>query len=593
MKNKSSNSLKSKARVYFFLFLAFCLSEATVSAAAPVNDNFASAQTISGNSGSITATNLQATKETGEQAHALNRGGASVWYKFVAPGSGVLRVDTAGSSFNTLLAVYSGTNLNNLTLVSANDEDGSNGSSRVYFGTQSGATYYIAVDGKFNEGNGVASGSGLKLNYSFENAMPNDNFANAIQLRNDLPINSAAFTNVGASKEVGEPNHSNNAGGRSVWFKWQAPDATPRRYTFTLDQKSVANPNAGITPLFQIYTGSSVNSLLFVARHGGTRVGRLSFVPQPGVTYYIVVDGYDFGAGAGAQLGNFMLTVNVAKSQKNPDFDRDGRADISVYRPTTGTFYSLNSADDSFRGFQWGVNGDKPLFSEVDSDAKTDYLVFRPDTQAWYTHRSYNGAFTGFNWGINTDVPLIINQYDTIGGGLYNFATVFRQSTGTWWIYRNGFDAISMQFGQNGDVPLTFDYDGDGADEIVVFRPSNGTWYLANPFTGQFTGAYKFGQNGDVPVPADYDGDGMADLAIYRPSTGTWWFRDRQTGAQTARQFGIASDKPQPADYDGDGQADLAVFRSGVWYILQSSNGAARGISFGLGTDIPVSAPVN
>ena len=540
----TTSGLKNLSAVFGLIFSLVILANA-----APVNDNFANAQVISGNSGQVSGTNVAATKESGEPAHALNRGGASVWYKYVAPGNGVLRVDTLTSNFNTLLAVYSGSNMSNLTLIAANDEDDSgSGSSKVYFGTQSGTTYYIAVDGKFSDGSGVVTGSNLKVNYSFDNVMPNDNFANAVTLRNDLPIYSATFTNVGASKEIGEPNHSNNSGGKSVWFKWQTPSATAKNYTITLDQKSVANPSGFMIPLFRIYTGSSLNSLTTVANYGADRVGRLKFIAQPNTTYYIAVDGYDFGGGAGAQLGNFMLTVNITKSLKVPDFDRDGKADITVYRPTTGTFYSLDSTNDNVRAFQWGVNGDKPLINENDGDGKPDYCVYRPDTQTWYNYRSFSNTYLAYNWGIATDIPITLNQYEIGSGGTANFVTVFRQSTGTWWIYRFNLSPLQFQFGQNGDIPMTAEFNGDATDEIAVFRPSNGTWYI---LLNQTTFEYR------------------------------------------AVQFGLNGDKPVAADYDGDSKADYAVYRNGTWWILQSSNGTVKAVSFGLSNDLPITAPAN
>ena len=49
-----------------------------------------------------------ATKEEGEPNHAGQPGGASYWYSYTAPTNGTLQFDTAGSTFNTMLAVYIG-----------------------------------------------------------------------------------------------------------------------------------------------------------------------------------------------------------------------------------------------------------------------------------------------------------------------------------------------------------------------------------------------------------------------------------------------------------------------------------------------------
>lgn len=106
--------------------------------------------------------NANATKEFGEPNHAGNLGGKSVWFYFRPAQDGVLFLGTAGSSFDTLLSVYSGTNVSRLTEVASNDDTPSGSKqSEVTFGVRAGEIYNIAVDGY-----DAASGM-VYLNYSF------------------------------------------------------------------------------------------------------------------------------------------------------------------------------------------------------------------------------------------------------------------------------------------------------------------------------------------------------------------------------------------------------------------------------------------
>ena len=94
---------------------------------------------------------------------------------------------------------------------------------------------------------------------------------------------------------------------------------------------------------------------------------------------------------------------------------------------------------------------------------------------------------------------------------------------------------------------------------------------------------FQLGTLTDKPIIADYDSDGCADYAVYR--TGVWYLL-RSSQGFTAFQWGISTDIPAPADYEGDGRTDLAVYRNGTWYLLQSTNGVSIQ-QFGLASDEP------
>ena len=115
----------------------------------PANNDFANAQIISGCFGSVAGTNAGATKEPGEPNHPADPGGASVWYQWQASENSSVTIDTAGSDYDTLLAVYTGNSVGGLTLVASNDDETPPTvlTSKVVFNAVSGTVYRIAVDG--------------------------------------------------------------------------------------------------------------------------------------------------------------------------------------------------------------------------------------------------------------------------------------------------------------------------------------------------------------------------------------------------------------------------------------------------------------
>ena len=147
--------------------------------AQPANDYFADAHAIPSAAGSLNGCNIGATYELGEPSEFNNFYPAyyvhSVWFTWTATTNGTATFDTFGSYYlsyyyywyfyyggyyyimDTTLAVYSGTNLNNLTLVAANDDAAVTNlgyytlDSVVSFEAVAGTTYYIQVDGLFGD----------------------------------------------------------------------------------------------------------------------------------------------------------------------------------------------------------------------------------------------------------------------------------------------------------------------------------------------------------------------------------------------------------------------------------------------------------
>lgn len=266
------------------------------------------------------------------------------------------------------------------------------------------------------------------------------------------------------------------------------------------------------------------------------------------------------------------------------DYDGDDRADVSVFRPSTGSWYLINSGSGAFSGQQFGQNGDLIAPADFDGDGKTDIAVFRAASGGWYWLNSSNNTFTGVGFGQTGDLP-VAADYDADGKA---DVAVYRPSAGAWYRINSSTGLFAaFNFGIAEDRPAVGDFDGDGKADLSVYRPSAGAWYRLNSSNGQFV-ATGFGTSEDKATPADFDGDGKADICVFRPSNGGWYRLNSGNGAFVGVGFGASGDRPSAADFDGDGKADQAVFRpsAGAWYLLNSTTGFTA-MSFGANGDNP------
>ncbi|MBX3283101.1 MAG: VCBS repeat-containing protein [Acidobacteria bacterium] len=322
--------------------------------------------------------------------------------------------------------------------------------------------------------------------------------------------------------------------------------------------------------------------LLFLP--GGVNIAVRKVVAGP--TDKVLVAGEFDKIGGVAKPG--VARLNIAPYRKTTpfDFSGDGRADFVVYRPSSSTWYRLNSGTYSFETTTFGVAGDIPTSSDYDGDGMTDLSIFRPSTGNWWYRSSRTGVDYAILLGTSTD-RFAPSDFD--GDGKTDFV-VYRPSNSTWYRYGSNLGSQpAVRFGIAGDIPVVGDFDGDGRGDLAIFRPSAGDWWYAASSSGGAQRATHFGANGDIPVPADFDGDGKTDMAVFRPSTGVWYVLNSSDYSALIVPFGLGTDKLIPADYDGDGKADIAVFRpsTGIWYILQSSSGFL-GLQWGVATDVPV-----
>jgi hypothetical protein len=244
------------------------------------------------------------------------------------------QVTLAGSNFNTLLAVYTGTAVNSLTLVSSNDDcEPGVLTSCTTFSVVPGTSYSIQVDG-----HGAQSGD---VSIAVTPAPLNDAFVAAVST---FP---ALGTTVGATLETGEPSAGPGASG-SVWFRYTPPASTSlvtvsehgegvqhgaidcglqaehpqfsllQHRSVSCDSRLCAGQvtlaGSSFDTLLAVYTGTTVNTLTLVSSNDDcpskSRVltSCTTFSVVPGTSYSIQVDGY------GAQSGDVSIAVILARA---------------------------------------------------------------------------------------------------------------------------------------------------------------------------------------------------------------------------------------------------------------------------------------
>lgn len=243
---------------------------------------------------------------------------------------------------------------------------------------------------------------------------------------------------------------------------------------------------------------------------------------------------------------------------------------------------------------------------DYNGDGKSDYSIVRPagplptDTVTWFNFWNGIGPQSTVTWGIQSD-EFVPADYD--GDGKDDIAVFRAGSPATWYIINSNGNTLRVEtFGQTGDDPsIVADYNGDNKDDIAVYRinPTPGgtnTWF--NKPQGAPFVAVTFGTNsgagGDFPAPGDYDGDNKADFVVQRNQAGTGViYKLLTTNFFSSETFGNGTEMMAPADYDGDNKTDVAtvgaVGGNWQWRYRPSAGGADVTDTWGVvSSDFPV-----
>ena len=147
-------------------------------------------------------------------------------------------------------------------------------------------------------------------------------------------------------------------------------------------------------------------------------------------------------------------------------------------------------------------------------------------------------------------------------------------------------DWASEAFGAAGDQPVVGDWVGDGKPRIGVYQGDSGRFLLDLNGNGRWDGEsvdrrLDFGGSSAFrPVAGDWNGDGVDDIGLYLPSKGTWYLDRNGDGTWQSKgdltvRFGCSQCLPVVGDWVGDGRTYLGVYHVGLhaFYLDSNRNG--------------------
>jgi subtilisin family serine protease len=265
-------------------------------------------------------------------------------------------------------------------------------------------------------------------------------FANIRPPANDLFANRSVVTgtsviadgsNIGASKEVGEPYHAGNAGGKSVWWSWIAP---------ANGSVNLTTIGSGFNTLLAVYIGTSVSGLSLVANNDDqwpADFSAINFTATAGTSYAFAVDGFNGAAGP--------IRLNLKMSVPPPNDQFANRMVLSGSSVTT-LGNNVNATKEAGEPLHAGNSGGKSVWWTWTAPNSGPVAV----TTAGSSFDTTLGVYTGT---VVSGLTLVAGDDDS--GGWPASAVSFNAKVGTaYQIAVDGFDD-GFPFGAaEGDIRL-------------------------------------------------------------------------------------------------------------------------------------------
>ncbi len=502
----------------------------------------------------------------------------TVWYRFVAPTDGTLSVNTFGSGYDTVLAVWTGAR-GNLSNVVCNDDAAGVLQSEVTVQVLGGTTYFVEISGYSS-----SSVGSLNLSAAFTHAV------------GTVWYLAEGYTGAGFGTYILIQNPNPVATDVTVTYMLQGGGIETRtitvpgnsRYTIVAQDAGQVGPDRAFSTRLESQRPIIVERAMYWPNGDGTVGGHVATgITEPSTTWYLA-EGY-----TGAGFGTFILVQNPNAVDANVTVTymlQGGGVEARSISVPANSRYTIVAHDPAQlgvdRAFSTKLESDQPIIVEramyfANEGHAAGGLTSSATT--WYLAEGYTGAGFGTYILIQNPNPAdatVTLTYMLQGGGTETRSVVVPGNSRYTVVAQDPAQVgVDRAFSTRlvSDQPIIVEramYWPNGAsssgghDSAGVLAPAT-TWYLAEGYTGAGFGTFILIQNpnasaANVTVTYMLQGGGVETRSVTVPGNSRYTILAHdpaQVGLDRAFSTMLDSDQPiivERAMYFANGGHDAA-----------------------------------